>query len=422
MPATRPKKFGQILLERGWITKDQLQRALQNQSVVGGRIGTCLLEMDALPEDLVMKALSEQHSVPAATVEDLRNVPEEIIALLPARVARRCRAVPFQITGTQVSVALLDVRNLQIQDELAFVTAKRIKIFVANEARVYEALEKYYGEECPQRFSHLIDRMNRSRYLWDRAEESRAPAQTQSERHSTEAAAAGRYGAGTQPVAVPAAPAPPAAAPAAPATAAVPSAPAPAPAAMASRPPTLTIPLAPEERAALKGTAAPPAPMTAGDVELRLLNPKDRDDVGRGLLDYLGQSFNRALLFKAVKNNVEGWMGSGAGLDLEALRNTSIPLHQPSVFLNLKQGSNFYLGPLAPLPAHQDLARAWGGELPKECLVLPVRIKERIAIFIYLDKGADGLAGVDVDSLQRLAAKAAIAFELCIMRSKLKQA
>jgi type II secretion system (T2SS) protein E len=394
VPAPRPKKFGQILLERGWITKDQLQRALQNQSVVGGRIGTCLLEMDALPEDLVMKALSEQHNVPAATVEDLRNVPEDVITLLPARVARRCRAVPFQISGTQVSIALLDVRNLQIQDELAFVTAKRLKIFVANEARVFEALEKYYGEECPQRFSHLIDRMNRARYLWDRADETRAPAATQSERHSTEAAAAGRYG--TQPAVTPP-PAPP------------------------SRRSTLTIPLAPEERAALAGTSSP-APVTSGDVELRLLNPKDRDDVGHGLLAYLGQAFNRALLFKAVKNNVEGWMGTGAGVELEALRNTSIPLNQPSVFLNLKQGSNFYLGPLAPLPAHRDLARAWGGELPKECLVLPVRIKDRMAMFIYLDKGAEGLAGVDVDSLHRLAAKVAIAFELCIMRSKLKQA
>ena len=36
--------------------------------------------------------------------------------------------------------------------------------------------------------------------------------------------------------------------------------------------------------------------------------------------------------------------------------------------------------------------------------------------------GAASLAGVDMETLQRLATKAAIAFELCIMRSKLKQA
>ncbi len=432
MPSPRPKKFGQILLDHGWITKDQLQRALQNQSVVGGRIGTCLLEMDAVPEDLVMKALSEQHAVPAATVEDLRNIPEAVQGLLQARIARRCRAIPFQVSGTQVSIALLDVRNLQIQDELAFVTAKRLKVFVANEARVYEALEKYYGEECPQRFSHLIDRMNRARYLWDRPEEAQAaPAATQSERRVTEAEATRRPTTGT--VAVPSFTAPPA--PAAPPPAPSPR-PAPAPAATPAaavaavaappapprRSPTLSIPLAPGERAALEaGPSAAPS-LTPADVETRLLNPKGRDDVGKTLLTYLGQDFSRVLLFKAVKDSVVGWMGSGEGLDAEAFRGVAIAFNQPSIFLGSKEGSHFHRGPLAPLPAHRDLARTWGGQLPRECLVLPVRIKDRLAIFIYVDRGAAGLSGIDMESLQRLAAKTAIAFELCIMRSKLKQA
>lgn len=433
MPPPRPKKFGQILLDHGWITKDQLQRALQNQSVVGGRVGTCLLEMDALPEDLVMKALSEQHGVPAATVEDLRNIPEEIHGLLPARVARRCRAIPFQIVGTQLSIALLDVRNLQIQDELAFVTAKRLKIFVANEARVFEALEKYYGEECPQRFSHLIDRMNRARYLWDRPEEAQAQPTTQSGRHSVEGEAVKRP-TGTQPavVAAPVAAAAPAAAPAVippppppqpSPQAAVPAAlPAPTPPEPPSRPATLSIPVAPEEHAAMRGAPVAPAPLSPADVETRLLNPKDRDDVGATLIAYLKQDFSRVLLFKTVKSSVEGWMGSGDGLDLEALRGVSIAFTQPSVFLSLKQGSTYYRGPLAPLPAHRDLARSWGGQLPGECLVLPVRIKDRLAAFIYVDRGTASLGGADMEGLQRLTAKTAIAFELCIMRSKLKQA
>ncbi len=430
MAIAKPKKFGQILLEHGWVTKDQLQRALQNQSVVGGRIGTCLLEMDALPEDLVMKALSEQHGTPPATVENLRNIPEEIHKLLPARVARRCRAVPFQMVGTQVFIALLDVRNLQIQDELAFVTNKRLKVFVANEARIYEALEKYYGEECPQRFSHLIDRMNRARYLWDRPDEGRAstPA-SQSSRLASEAAATPRSITGTSSVASFTEP-PKAAEPVAaePVTAAATAEPVTAaataePAAVPTRqPPTLSIPLDPEERAALRGAPAAPPALTMRDVEIQLLNPKDRDDVGKTLLTYLNQDFSRVILFKAVKNNVEGWMGRGAGVQADTLAAYSVPFNQPSVFLNLKQSGQYFLGTLAPMPAHRDLARTWGGEVPGESLVLPVRIKDRVAIFVYVDNGANGLSGLDMEGWQRLAAKAAIAFELCIMRSKLKQA
>jgi hypothetical protein len=52
-------KLGQILVARGWITVQQLTRALKNQNVVGGRLGTCLLEMDALSEELLARGLAE---------------------------------------------------------------------------------------------------------------------------------------------------------------------------------------------------------------------------------------------------------------------------------------------------------------------------------------------------------------------------
>src|SRR6059058_2457579 len=79
-------KLGQLLVTRGWITVQQLTRALKNQNVVGGRLGTCLLEMDALTEDLLLKGLAEQLGVPAARVEDLRGIPEEVQELLPAKL------------------------------------------------------------------------------------------------------------------------------------------------------------------------------------------------------------------------------------------------------------------------------------------------------------------------------------------------
>jgi len=139
-------KLGQILVARGWITVQQLTRALKNQNVVGGRLGTCLLEMDALTEDLLAKGLAEQLGVPAATLDDLHGIPEEVRDLLPAKLARRCRAVPFRALGGRLDVAMLDARNLACQDEIAFATGKRVKVHVGLEIRIFEALEKYYDE------------------------------------------------------------------------------------------------------------------------------------------------------------------------------------------------------------------------------------------------------------------------------------
>src|SRR3954452_1999063 len=161
-------KLGQLLVARGWITVQQLTRALKNQNVAGGRLGTCLLEMDALSEELLLKGLSEQHGVPAAGPDDLRGVPDEVLELIPDKLARRLRCVPFRVEGSRLDLAVTDPRNLSAQDEIAFASGKRVKVFVAPEIRILEALEKYYREECPSRFGNVLDRLNRARFLWDK--------------------------------------------------------------------------------------------------------------------------------------------------------------------------------------------------------------------------------------------------------------
>ena len=167
-------KLGQLLISRGWINLPQLTRALKTQSVVGGRLGTCLLEMDVLTEEQLAKGLSEQLGLPGVTVDQLRSVPEEVRGVLPAKVARRCHAVPFQLTGNRLDVAMLDPRNLTGHDEVAFASGRRVRVHVAPELRIYEALERFYDEECPSRFTLLLDRLNRARYLWNSEEKERA--------------------------------------------------------------------------------------------------------------------------------------------------------------------------------------------------------------------------------------------------------
>src|SRR6476659_9328198 len=185
-------KLGQILVARGWITVQQLTRALKNQNVVGGRLGTCLLEMDALNEEQLAKGLAEQLGVPAATAEEMRGIPDEVLDLLPAKLVRRCRAVPFRALGGRLDVAMLDARNLACQDEIAFATGKRVKVHVGLEIRIFEGIEKYYDEECPSRFTHLVDRLNRARYMWEKDDE--ADAEGEAPQVFAEVLDAGPYG------------------------------------------------------------------------------------------------------------------------------------------------------------------------------------------------------------------------------------
>jgi Type II secretion system (T2SS), protein E, N-terminal domain len=421
-------KLGQLLVARGWITVQQLTRALKNQNVAGGRLGTCLLEMDAISEDLLSKGLSEHLGVPAASVEDLRGIPEEVLRLIPEKLARRCRAVPFHVEGGRLDVALLDPRNLSAQDELAFASGKRVKVHVAQELRILESLEKSYGEECPSRFAMVIERLNRARYFWERqaaqeAEEKAAPAGQLLPPLDDVFAPSPRL---APPPPLPESNLPPSPRRAQPAPAAAPPRPAPpapvakpAPAAApvpapAARP--LSVALTAEERVALG--AAPPEIASIEAAEKALAEAGDFEEAGRILLGFLSRGWRRVALFRVIRDRVTGWMAEGADVDRNAFPSFSLGFDQPSLFLNLRNGSGLHLGPLPPMPAHRQLAQMWGGELPRECVVLPVRLKDRLVTILYADSPAKGLGGVDLSSMQRLTLAAAAAFERFALRKR----
>ncbi|HVS03290.1 MAG TPA: hypothetical protein VMT16_11020, partial [Thermoanaerobaculia bacterium] len=161
-PTPGSYKLGRLLVEREWLTADQLSAGLKHQMVFGGRLGTCLLELNLISEERLAKALCEQHGLPSARLEDLRTIPPAVLELIPARMACRSKVVPFHKYGTELSVVMLDVRDLMTQDELAFVTSKRVRLHVAPEVRILEALEKHYGLEVEVRFTRIWDRLNRA--------------------------------------------------------------------------------------------------------------------------------------------------------------------------------------------------------------------------------------------------------------------
>ncbi|TNF84816.1 MAG: hypothetical protein EP299_00360 [Acidobacteria bacterium] len=462
------KGLGELLRDRGWVSNHQLDEALARQREMGGLVGTCLLELGAIQEDLLVRVLSEQLGVPAASVADLADVRPAVHGLLPRDLAARYLAVPFRKMAGRVDVALLDVRNLALHDELAFVIGKKLNIHIANEARIYEALEKYYGQEPPVRFAHLLELLNRERGRWQapaakkaqkpagktvvspaparrptppppvarkpvppsriiahelRIESGEPPKRTPEEArpvssgtaavetrvHRTEPGA----GAAAQPAASEPRPAP---------VIPEPVAPAPKPVVSATETPAKPRPIPPRQMVP-KGARARPsrARLTLEEVELLLEKVRKPDEVGRVLLDYLAQQYPRVLLFRVQKNQITGWMGRGQSLNEARLRDYEVDFAQPSIFLNLRQGGSFFLGQLPDMPAHAKLAECWNETTPHECAVFPVRIRDRAVSYIYLDRDHRGLDGLDFTSIRRLATMAGIAFEMCIMQQKLRK-
>ena len=416
---SRGPRLGEILEQRGALTRDQLLRGLRNQKVVGGKLGTCLLEIDALPEEALLAALVEQQGVPGATPEDLRSVPLDVIKVVPPKVARANFAVPFRATGVQVHVAMIDARDLHALDELSFVTGRRVHAHVASEMRVFEALDRYYGEECPPRFVKLLDRINRSRFLWAAREEAPKPDQLQWDPRLGSRRDAGEP-AFTAPVPLPDLPlAPPAshvAGTAAPAGETPPS----------PRPPhefaPRAAPPAPAPSAPLVPVARPVAaePLTLASAERRLHEPEDADAVAAALVEFAADRLPVVALFQVRRSVVTGWLGSG--MDDERLEDYKLRLDQPSLFFALNEGAPLHRGPLAELPAHVELNALLGEAAVGDLAGLPLRVRGKLVAVLLVATAAGPIAPATTAELQRLVTKASLALELCVMRNKLEKA
>jgi hypothetical protein len=138
------------------------------------------------------------------------------------------------------------------------------------------------------------------------------------------------------------------------------------------------------------------------------------------MLGFSAPLFRRRMMLVQRQGAIIGWRGEGVGVDEAAVRAISIPTEEPSVFSGLLQGSEFWLGPLPTMPRNTDLALALGGAPPKDCYVLPVKVRDRIVCFLYGDNQADGVGGLPLAELKRLAAKAGLAFQIYLIKGKIR--
>lgn len=413
--------LGTLLVKHGWITKQQLGLAISRQREIGGRLGTCLLEMGAVTEELLNRSLAEQQGVPTATAEDLTAIEEKVSRLLPAPIAIRYRAVPFRATHSDVDIAMLEVDNLWLQDELSFIVGRRLSVYIATEARVVETLSRYYKAPCSERFVKLLTVLNRERR---HVQDGTHHPQSRLVQPPPEAELA-------VPDIATNSPSPPLLDDSTPASVSESIRPQPL------NPVRHSIPLSAAELATLD-TKPAGEPISESDVlpsdffnddegephmsveeaEVALETTLDPQEIGRVLISVLSQEFTRVCLLQASPTQIRGWLAHGPGLDEARLRQYSVSAEQPSIFLNLREGGSFFLGALPAMSAHVDLAACWHKDLSDECAVFPIRVQDRLVTLVYGDRGPLGLADLDLDLIRGFCVSAARAFERCIMERK----
>ncbi len=138
-------RLGDLLLRAGVINEDQLRTALAEQKKWGGKLGHVLVELRILSEDLLVKALSKQLGLPRVDLPGLA-IPEPALRKLDPAFAQARQVLPISLDATRnlLVVAMADPDNLAVVDELQFSTGCKVKVAIAGERTLAQAIRQHY--------------------------------------------------------------------------------------------------------------------------------------------------------------------------------------------------------------------------------------------------------------------------------------
>ena len=107
----KAKQLGQILIEQGLITSEQLEQALEEHRKTPKSLGRVLIDLGLIKEADLVRALAEQVGLEFVDLADYHIDPSSTM-LLPDALARRYRAIPIGERDGKLLVAMSDPANV----------------------------------------------------------------------------------------------------------------------------------------------------------------------------------------------------------------------------------------------------------------------------------------------------------------------
>ncbi|MBC3621031.1 GspE/PulE family protein [Vibrio metschnikovii] len=138
------KRLGDLLVEEGIITEQQVQQALAAQKQTGSKLGATLIELGFVTEQQMLSFLSQQLFIPLIDL-NRAHVDIDAVQILPEVHARRLRALVMSKQGNLLRVVMSDPADLFAQESLLNqLSDYQFEFAIAPEKQLVEAFDRYY--------------------------------------------------------------------------------------------------------------------------------------------------------------------------------------------------------------------------------------------------------------------------------------
>jgi type IV pilus assembly protein PilB len=140
-------RLGDLLVENGSITKEQLERALEKQKKTGLKLGETLVDEGVITEEQIAEALSNQLNL---EIIDLQNIAidKNVAELVPVNILKKYTMMPFAFSETNKNVLRVAMGNpldTYAREDISIITNYQVEPVIATTRSIMLAIDKYHG-------------------------------------------------------------------------------------------------------------------------------------------------------------------------------------------------------------------------------------------------------------------------------------
>ncbi len=141
------EKLGELLVDRGVLTPDELDQALDFQENVGGKLGDVLVQLDLVTDEEVIEAVAEQQNLEIVDLSEL-ILPEDLIGEIPQDIIEKHEVIPIGVRGNKLRLAIHDPFDIDSIEKVGLATDYHIETVLASRESILQAIDDlFYGGE-----------------------------------------------------------------------------------------------------------------------------------------------------------------------------------------------------------------------------------------------------------------------------------
>ncbi|ODS23335.1 MSHA biogenesis protein MshE [Candidatus Endobugula sertula] len=150
-------RVGDLLVEEGVISNEQLEYALKKQTISGGKLGKTLITLGFVDESILLNILSKQLDIPFVDIKTFSYSRDDVRSLKET-IARRFRVSVLKKTADKVILGMSDPSDIFCLDEVEKFFGLPVEPVIVRESELLEVLDTSYGES--EKIASLVKEIN----------------------------------------------------------------------------------------------------------------------------------------------------------------------------------------------------------------------------------------------------------------------